>query len=187
MRVVELKLAVYFGDYETAKGLFKVAGTHILAKVAPALPLVWNITMFEGVAAFAIARKSKGLKRQKWRAYGNRIAKKVHKWVSQGNPNCIQIAHLLTGEQYAFDGKIEEAKRKYDTAMSIARRHGLRNDVAFSSERAGEMFLDVGDLEWGAHYIGIACNEYRDWGAHGKVQQMLEKYDNLVKIDNVAE
>ena len=180
MRVIELQLAVYFGDYESAKRLMKVAGHSVIAKVSPALPIVWRITMFEGVTAFAIARKSKGLQKQKWRACGIRIAKKVRKWVSQGNPNCIQIAHLLAGEQYALDGKIEEAKRKYDTAISIARRHGLRNDVALASERAGEMYLDVGDVEWGTHYIENARTEYKDWGAHGKVRQMLEKYDNLV-------
>jgi len=136
--------------------------------------------MFDGVTAFAIARTSKVLQRQKWRAYGIRIAKKVRNWVSLRNPNCIQIMHLLAGEQHALDGKTEETKQKYDTAMSIARRHGLRNDVALASERAGEMYLDVGDFEWGAPYIENARTEYRGWGAHGKVRQMLEKYDNLV-------
>jgi predicted ATPase len=177
--VARMWLAYYFGDYDLAWEM--VGATKDLPKTNLGQSVVWRCALFEGLTVFALARKTGN---RKWQRRGLYVMKRVKKWASKGNLNCVHILYLLEAEQTSLlEGHEEEIRKKYDQAISVAGRNGFSNDKALSNERAGEYFVSVGGASasfWARHYMKSAYQLYTDWEAWGKAGQLKENYPELV-------
>lgn len=174
----QLQLAYLFERYDLASKLVDWNATKFRAP----LILTWRHTIFQGLTALVLARK--GRKRRIWRKFAMKVVRKVRTWVSKGHVNCLHTLHLLEGEVSAVQGKIEEAKAKYDLAIATAGRAGFRMDKAISCERAGELFINAGDCHWAADYLSRAHQQYVEWEASAKAHQLLQKHRSLIGKNN---
>ena len=73
-----------------------------------------------------------------------------------------------------------EVKTAYDMAIRSARRSGFRMVVGVASERAAGYFLMKGEDHTALEYLKLSAAEFYDYGAHAKVHQMKEKYNNFL-------
>lgn len=170
----QLQLAYLFERYDLASKLVDRNASNFRAP----LILTWRHTIFQGLTALVLARK--GRKRRIWKHFALKVVRKVRTWVGKGHVNCLHSLHLLEGEVSAVQGKIDEAKTKYDLAIATAGRAGFRMDKAISCERAGELFVNAGDRHWAAYYLSRAHQQYVEWEASAKADQLLRKHGSLI-------
>ena len=169
-----LQLAVYYRDFELAGKL--ICLSKCIAAVNPANPIIWRTALFEGVAAFELARR----KHRSWKKTALRSLSKVKKWVDAGNVNCVHILYLLRAEQAALKNNSEEARKFFDLAIVTAARNGFRNDKAFASERCADWYAFTGDDETIAkEYLQMAYNGYQEMEAFGKLDEMASRSPTL--------
>jgi len=168
-------LAYYFGDYDLASSH---ADTSRRLERPWAHVLVYRDTMFQGLVAIAMARKTK---RRCHKRRASVETNKMRKWCSAGNVNCLSMLHLLEAERATLGrAKRGHVRKLFDKAIASASRHGLQHDKALASERAGLFFAGLGDVDWASHYLWISQREYERWGAHAKVRHLSEKYSRYL-------
>lgn len=174
-----LQLAYYFGDYEKAAShsrLTKDFGT----KQGPGHVLVTRNAMFRGLTHLALA--GQGKQHRQNLAIAGEITKRMRKWVSSGNVNCLHMLRLVEAETAAVK-KLSSAVQLYEDAISTANKSSYLQDKALAHERAALFHMyGLGDWYWAGHHFGRAVVAYSDWGAFEKVRQLLSKYDGALEL-----
>lgn len=177
---VELSLASALDESSSSPSAIAAPSTTIL----PGSPFMALATFHRGLSLLAMAQKTKGAPMYKIEAR-KRLAK-IHKWASGGNPNVKHYQVLLQAELAVVDNKKSAAKNLYKSAVEIATSQGFVQDAALANERFGEFLLHcMNDKEGAALRIKRACSGYSEWGAHGKVESLEEKYSNLLPIPDL--
>lgn len=139
--------------------------------------ITWRHSFFAGLVAFALAKKTK---ERKWKRRAARFHREIKRWHQAGNINCHHMVALFEAEKAVVcSAKQEKVKKKYDEAIAIASRYGLRQDCALANELAGEYFLIVHDSYWGQHYLSQSLKKYEEWGAHAKVTQLRKAHPDI--------
>lgn len=169
-----LQLAVYYRDFALAGKLIGLSKN--IAAVNPANPIIWRTALFEGVAAFELARRKSRI----WKRTAFISLSKVQKWVDAGNVNCVHILYLLRAERAAFTNNTEKARKFFDLSIVTAARNGFRNDKALAYERCADWFRFSGDDETLAkEYMQMAFNCYKEMEAFGKLDEMADRSPSL--------
>jgi hypothetical protein len=138
-------------------------------------PIIWRTALFEGVAAFEMVKRGS----MKYRAVAMKSLKKTKAWVEQGNPNCVHILYFLQAEKASCDGTFDEARKLYDKSITSAARNGFRSDRALANERCAHMFQQLDDAFWTQEYFHRAYDEYVEFEAHAKVDQLQKSISFL--------
>ncbi|KAL7556634.1 hypothetical protein ACA910_014165 [Epithemia clementina (nom. ined.)] len=151
--------------------------------------------LLKGVSCFAAARET-GKKR--YAKIGHAMVKKIDQWVELGNPNIKHYKSLLDAEALAFltttssrmkkRSSVQAVVKQYELAVAQAVRGGYKFDAALACERQGEFLLNVSaspvgtqdDRSKAQKRFAQASKHWRSWGALGKVQDLEQKYANLV-------
>jgi len=163
--------AFYFGDLEYAGALVKDIQNIQSTNVGSFL--VWRCALFDGLTAFALARKHQSYK---WKKHAAKVTSKVRRWVEKGNVNCKHILFMFEGEMAALKGKNETVREKYSAAISTAARFGFIHDRALANELFGIHMLEIGETYFAAHCLKSACELYSRWGATAKEKHLSDKY-----------
>ena len=183
IRFQRMWLAVYFEEYSLAWEMAECSRD--MSEIMIGRHVNWRSALFEGLAAFSLARKS----HQKiWKRRAHRVYNRVKKWEKSGNVNCRHILCIFEAEKAAVEGKHDLARRAYRRAISTAAKMGFLNDGALFNERAGIYLLEFGDADshyWAKNYLEDALNLYSEWEAWGKAEQLRKKYpDVFVQTDD---
>jgi hypothetical protein len=169
-------LAYYFGDLQLAEEMSVKQSSPMELGFAPWLA---PRTMFQGLIAFALFKETG--RRKYWRR-GCSFLKKLDAFYASGNVNCHHMIALLQAEQASICCKDPVVvQREYDDAITCAAKLGFKHNQALGNERAGVYFLEQKDKEWATTYLTRAMELYCRWGARAKVQQMEEKFGDLVQ------
>mmetsp|Transcript_12635 Transcript_12635/g.30174 ORF Transcript_12635/g.30174 Transcript_12635/m.30174 type:complete len:269 (-) Transcript_12635:105-911(-) len=163
------ELSFFHADYEvTAKRALEVGERY--SKLIPAY-LPGMIELFHrGVALFAAARRTK---KRKYRVEARRLAKKIEKWVSIGNPNVTYYHLFLTAEQMALDKMYDMAEQKYEEAIEMATLEGHLHHIGLLNERYSDYLMEVRSREEESKdRLKQAIRYYEEWGACWKVQTL---------------
>lgn len=83
-------------------------------------------------------------------------------------------------EDGSFDKDPESVKDLYDDAIKTSTRSGLLHLAAMASERGGQYFMAINDVSRASFYFSGSLDWYTDWGASGKVTQMITHYGKLL-------
>jgi histidine kinase len=78
----------------------------------------------------------------------------------------------LDAADAALRGAHATALASYERAIDLARSHGARHDAALMAEHAAEVALANGQPRLRGVLLEEASAGYRQWGAHGKVEQL---------------
>jgi hypothetical protein len=140
-----------------------------------AFPIIWRTALFEGVTAFEMVKRGN----KKYRSIGSKSLKKTQGWVDKGNPNCVHILYFLKAERASCDGAVDEARTLYEKSIAIAARNGFRSDRALANERCAHMYQQLDDEFWSSEYLHRAYDDYVEFEAHAKVDQLRKVISSL--------
>lgn len=186
VRMNQLQLAFYFGDYHLAWRM--VEASKIFEKTNMSHLTVWRRVFFIGITAFSLAWSTK--RNGAWKRRGKQTISRLKKWVVGGNVNCVHLLHLLLAEERALDEKSQDAAISlFEKAIATASRAGLVHDRALAAERTAEYLCrrnGNNDSSRARDNFQIAADSYREWGALAKVDQLEQRWFRAYSTPHLA-
>ncbi len=113
-------------------------------------------------------------------------ARRLGEWARNCPANFQSRAALADAELARIEGRVADAERLYEAALTSARENGFTQNEAIAYETAGRFWRARGYPLFGDVYLQEACVRYRRWGADGKVRQLAGLYPGLGKPPGVS-
>ena len=88
----------------------------------------------------------------------------------------LNKVYFLEAEMAVVHGDVSKAIANYEEAISLSKKHGLRNEEAMACERAGMFYLSLNSSSSASKCLCRAYRCYDDWGAKAKMHQLTKKY-----------
>ena len=123
------------------------------------------------------------LKRSEQKRYMNTIIsyqKMMRKGAEYAPMNYLHKLHLIEAERERVSGRDLRAMELYDLSIKEAREQVYVQDEALCNELAARFYIARGKQRVAAAYIREAHLCYRRWGAYAKVQDVEERYADLL-------
>ena len=109
------------------------------------------------------------------------IIDQVKIWAENSEENFGVFDFLLSAELSRVNNDIENAMSYYDKAISIASKYKYLQYEAIANECAAKYYLSKGLKKIAGAYMVEARYCYEKWGAKAKVDQLNEKYSELLQ------
>ncbi|WP_433770510.1 trifunctional serine/threonine-protein kinase/ATP-binding protein/sensor histidine kinase [Pseudomonas putida] len=100
-------------------------------------------------------------------------------WAQQCPENFASRAALVAAEIARVEGRVVDAEREYEQAISLAQQSGFVHIEALANELASRFYAARGLGKIARVYLQDARYGYLRWGADGKVRQLDAKYPSL--------
>ncbi|MBH8578461.1 AAA family ATPase [Nostocaceae cyanobacterium CENA369] len=104
----------------------------------------------------------------------------MKKWAKQAPCNFQHKYDLVEAEKARVLGKVQVAIDLYDCAIAGAKKNGYIQEEALANELLAKLYLGLGKEKIAKMYITEAYYGYIHWGAIAKVQDLDERYNNLI-------
>jgi hypothetical protein len=135
---------------------------------------LWQV--FTGFAAFQLYHRTNN---NKYNVIGSKSIEYFKESVSQGSLNAYPMLLFLQATK-------SPGKSAFDEAIRVCSRSGLVNFQAMMNESAAHYFLEQNDEEMAIFYMKSAVSLYEDWGASGKVRELLSDQKRLIGWDQTC-
>ncbi len=101
-------------------------------------------------------------------------------WAENAAMNYQSKYELIAAEKARVLGDIAGAMEHYDLAIALAQENGFIQEEALACELAGYFYQSIGKKLFSQIYLVDARYGYVRWGALGKIQELDEKFPELV-------
>ncbi len=170
-------LCNYFGAYETAwqcaeEGRPKLDA--VLAKLEVAY-----FHFHEALAAINLASQE-GQPKRRLLTRARKNMRKMKTWAKHAPENYQHKYELLQAELARVTGQFDKAGKYYDLAIQHAAEQQYIHEEALAAELAFRYLAEADRPNISRYYLRMAVQLYREWEAHGKVQQLNELYPDVV-------
>ena len=175
--VLKLQARVMSGDYQAA-----------IAARARAEPILWSIVgmiheaeyHFYGALALAAHHDDASIDdRPQLLTKLEAHHKQLEIW-AETSPENFQNRHALVSAEIArIENRSLDAERLYEEAIRLGREHGVIQNEGLANELAAQFYAARGFEKIAHVYLRDARYCYLQWGAHGKVKQLDERYPHL--------
>ncbi|UCH92660.1 MAG: PAS domain S-box protein, partial [Candidatus Aminicenantes bacterium] len=130
-----------------------------------------------------------GDKKKEYRDRLDHNQKQMKKWADNCSENFLHKYLLVEAELARIEGKNWQAVDWYDQAIESASKNEFRQDEALANELAARFWLEKGKTDFARVYMNRAYYGYRLWGARRKLEDLEEKYPQLLALspDSSAE
>ncbi|PZO43418.1 MAG: hypothetical protein DCF19_05605 [Pseudanabaena frigida] len=115
----------------------------------------------------------------------NTNQEKIRLWADRAPMNYLHKWHLIEAERYRVLGQILEAMEAYDLAIAGAKQNGYIQEEALANELAAKFYLAQNRVAIAKVYMQEARYCYLQWGASAKVQQLENKYAEILTTASV--
>ncbi|HEY9634235.1 MAG TPA: AAA family ATPase [Coleofasciculaceae cyanobacterium] len=105
---------------------------------------------------------------------------KMQKWAHHAPMNFLHKFYLVEAERHRVLGEKLEAMEMYDEAIALAKENEYINEEALANELAAKFYLSWGKEAIAQLYMQKAHYAYQVWGAQRKVEDLEEKYPQLL-------
>ena len=175
--IVKLKTRFLLGDYAEALAAAEKAKTLLWASA------VWiQLLDYFYYAALTVAALYENVTADEqigWREVLTAHQEQLREWAESYPPTFGDKHTLVLAEIARLDGRDAEAMRLYEQAIRCAHEQGFVQNEALARETAARFYAARGVEEIAHVYLRGARNCYLQWGAHGKVRQLDERYQHL--------
>lgn len=100
-------------------------------------------------------------------------------WADHCSENFGARNALVSAAVARLEGRVLDAERLFDRAISLARSSDLVQDEAIACELAAHFFADRGFDDIAQMYLRKAYSCYLRWGAEGKTRQLAELHPQI--------
>ncbi|HEY9600936.1 MAG TPA: AAA family ATPase [Allocoleopsis sp.] len=105
---------------------------------------------------------------------------KMQNWAEHAPMNFLHKFYLVEAERHRVLGEKLEAMEMYDKAIALAKENEYINEEALAYELAAKFYLSWGKETIAQAYMHKAHYAYQVWGAQGKVEDLEQKYPQLL-------
>ena len=105
---------------------------------------------------------------------------KIKIWATYAPMNYLHKWQLVEAERYRILGAKTEALESYDLAIAGAKENGYIQEEALANELAAKFYLNWNKEKVAAGYMQEAYYCYSRWGATTKVQDLEQRYPQLL-------
>ena len=175
--IVKLKARFLSGDFAEA-----------IAAAEKAKPLLWASAVwiqlldyyyYSALAVAALYENASADKQSTWRDLLAAHREQLREWTENYPPTFADKHALVSAEIARLEGRDAEAMRLYGEAIRSAHGQGFVQNEALAREIGARFYAARGVEEIARVYLWGARNCYLQWGAHGKVRQLDERYPHL--------
>jgi signal transduction histidine kinase len=106
---------------------------------------------------------------------------KMQRWANHAPMNHLHKYYLVEAEKHRIRCEYLEAIDNYDRAISLAKEHEYINEEALANELAAEFYIEWSKQKIAQTYLIDAYYCYARWGAKAKVEDLAERYPQLLK------
>ena len=106
---------------------------------------------------------------------------KSKRWAEYAPMNHLHKFYLVEAERYRVLGQQVEAMDFYDRAIAGAKENEYLQEEALANELAAKFYLDWGKEKFAAGYMQEAYYCYGRWGAQAKVEDLEQRYPQLLQ------
>jgi hypothetical protein len=131
-------------------------------------------TFYRGLAAAALATRSRGQPRRAQRRALRESLRRLHTWAKTG-PDFVHMAQLLEAETARLAGDVARARALYDQAVQRARQQDFPHHAALGHERRALMLVELRRETEAAAAFKDAVALYRQWGAEAKAEVLAHE------------
>jgi PAS domain S-box-containing protein len=175
--ILKLKARFLSGDYAEA-----------LAAADQARALLWASALalhrldyfyYTALIVVALYENDSADQQQTWRELLTEHRAQLREWAENYPPTFADKHALVSAEIARLEGRDTDAMRLYEEAIRSAREHGFVQNEGLAHELAARFFAARG-FDTVAHVcLRGARHCYFQWGAHGKVRQLDDRYPHL--------
>lgn len=171
-----MQLAVYMGNLDVASEMAdRLKCLHIgITKAHVFYPAR---VFFFGLIAIQKARATGKLK---YRQEAAKYIAVVRSWIKKKAANHVHKLLILEAEYASLFCKQLSLQKKYDTAISAARKSGYAQDAAIAAQLAASALNNIDQLRvYSDSYLLRAHELWLSWGAHAIASKMAEDHPQL--------
>jgi PAS domain S-box-containing protein len=175
--IFKLKERFLLGEYSEA-----------LAAIDKAKPVLWacavhvlrpDFVYYATLTVAALFEKGSPDEQSGWRELLTAHREQLREWAGTNPPTFADKYALVSAEIARVEGRDADAMRLYQQAIRSAHDHGFVQNAGLVFE-VGARFYDSRGVDSVAQaYLRNARYCYLQWGAHGKVRQLEERYPYL--------
>jgi PAS domain S-box-containing protein len=173
----KLQARFYAGGY--AQAVAAAARARILLEATNGL---FEEADYHFYAALATAAASDSATPDERREHSEALAEHHQRlafWAEHCPENFANRAALVGAEIARLEGRELEAERLYEQAIRSAREQGFLQNEGLAYELAAQSYATRGFEAFADLYLRRARHCYQQWGANGKVRQLVERYPGL--------
>ncbi|MBD2773805.1 trifunctional serine/threonine-protein kinase/ATP-binding protein/sensor histidine kinase [Iningainema tapete] len=105
---------------------------------------------------------------------------KMHHWAHHAPMNFLHKFYLVEAERHRVLGENLEAMDKYDRAIALAKENEYINEEALAYELTAKFYLEWGKEIIAQTYMTNAYYAYERWGALAKLNDLEQRYPQLL-------
>ena len=136
-------------------------------------------TTFMGIASLVLSKKLNTRRRHHFDKLGKKIIKMFKDDVKAGGQNSHPVLLMLQAIQ-------QPSKDTFNEAIRTCARLGLIHYEALIFEHAAFYYLEQSDEGWAEYYMAQSYGLYRDWGATGKTDQLMQNHSTLLNSSSLS-
>jgi histidine kinase len=178
--LVKLRIRYLFGEYSECLPISAELLQLGKKKIAIGNLHVPEANFYSSLALAALCPAAKFGKRIKYKKAINVNQKQMKIWSKNCPENFLHKYLLVEAELTEIRGNHKKATSLYDEAIKSAHENGYTQNEAIANERAALLMMELGKIERARQYIKEAHYGYIRWGATAKVQDLEEKFSDLI-------
>jgi PAS domain S-box-containing protein len=175
--ILKLKARFLAGDYAEALASADRAKTLLWATAIHVQRL--DYFYYAALTVVALYENVSANEQQEWRELLTTHREQLREWAEIYPPTFADKHALVSAEIARLEGRDVAAMRLYEEAIRSAHDHGFVQNEALAREIAARFYASRGVEEIAQVYFRGARRCYLQWGAHGKVKQLDERYPHL--------
>jgi predicted ATPase/signal transduction histidine kinase len=134
---------------------------------------------YDSLNVLAAGPKSMSESEPRWQRIEENQAK-LKDWADYGPMNYLHKYHLVEAQKHQLLNCKTEAIEFYDLAIQGAKENGYIQEEALANELAAKFYWEWGKEKVAASYMQEAYYCYARWGAAAKIQDLEQRYPQLL-------
>ncbi|MBE9161600.1 MULTISPECIES: AAA family ATPase [Microcoleaceae] len=135
--------------------------------------------LYDSLTVLATPGESKTESEPRWQRMQENQAK-LKEWAHYAPMNYLHKYHLVEAQKHQLLNCKTEALEFYDLAIQGAKENGYTQEEALANELAAKFYLEWGKEKVAASYMQEAYYCYARWGAKAKVEDLEQRYPQLL-------
>ncbi|HEY9613331.1 hybrid sensor histidine kinase/response regulator, partial [Allocoleopsis sp.] len=176
--IFKIQILFLYEDYENA--LNRTRESQETVVFVSGVPIQAEYYFYYSLSLTALYPTSSNEKQKEYREALETNQQKMKIWADNCPENFLHKYLLVEAEITRVSGQEIEAIELYDRAIASARENGYIQNEALGNELAAKFWLGKGKEEFAQLYMKKAHYGYQLWGAKRKVEDLEEKYPQLV-------